>query len=82
MTLLRDLPSSRRHDPTSDYPGEWLVFCNGRSGSFSTKREALDYAISLDETDVTVGWSCDPEDPRQGKPWFTGFYCDPLHSWL
>jgi len=62
-----------RTEPCVEYPGEWLVFIEGKeSGSFDSFDIVFKFAEEKEE--ASICWSCSDNDPRVGEVWFTGFY--------
>ena len=80
MRKYADLGHVYRTESCEEYPGEWLVYTNGRNeGSFASLNEAIQEAkkryenVRL-EDQISVCWLATNHDPRIGETWFTGFY--------
>lgn len=80
------LGTTHRIDPCSEYPGTYYVYVSGKeqasfrdtpeneSARDSALKEARNLAERSEDETVSVSWSCDDSDPRQGQVWFTGYY--------
>jgi len=84
MLSYSQLGTTHRTAPCREYPGEWLVFCNGNQpkdmdNSFSDFESAFVAAQSLannspDDECISICWCADEDDPRHAEVWFSGFY--------
>ena len=87
LTKFVDLGSSRRIEPSQEYPGSYTVYVNGEehatfrdsetSGAISAKDAATQAVKTMrrfGDDRITVSWSADENDPRIGKVWFTSHY--------
>lgn len=88
MAILKkfaDLDTSHRGEPCQEYPGEWLVYADGKEVACRpTFNDAYSCADAVwnalsDPGKVSVCWSASADDPRIGEVWFTSFY---QHGWI
>lgn len=90
LPKFAELTTSNRGAPCQEYPGEWLVHLplpyEGKTEySHTSQVDAYNFAHKVmivwesekkeyEASKVSVSWTCNDNDPRQGKVWFTGYY--------
>jgi hypothetical protein len=81
MKRYAELGTVYRNQPCIEYPGQWVVYCNGEEAgqhpifqeAYSQAGEVWDKA-TLNDNRVSICWQCSENDPRIGEVWYTGFY--------
>lgn len=86
MRKFAELGHVYRTEPCEEYPGDWIVFAEGKVYSegnltFGAAHEKALRAVEEYDSkeqdfpiNVSICWKCSDNDPRIGKVWFTGFY--------
>lgn len=79
LPKFADLTHVHRGNPCQEYPGEWLLFQDGKEiGSHSNFdaawKAAQEMLGDVNFQKLAICWKCTDGDPRVGKVWFSGFY--------